>query len=136
MYSKQALNNWVDADQLIKNTPGSKLISTPILVSKKEDVILLDNGHSECYVALNSPSVLDPLFPARQSYFDLFKKYYDGINNKIAQKEFGLIAVSQNFHPMISQSDLDKNYFKLKTIDLQTGRQIWKTEFWVPKKDD
>jgi hypothetical protein len=34
---------------------------------------------------------------------------------------------------MIPQSILEAHYFKLETIDLQTGGQTWVTEFWAPK---
>jgi hypothetical protein len=96
--------------------------------------LLLDNGHTECYIGLNTPSaLLDFLFPKRHAYFNTFKTYFDDINSQIAHKSFKLIATTKDFHPMIPQSILEANYFKLKTIDLQTGGQTWVTEFWVPK---
>lgn len=134
IYSEQALQKWVSAKQIVADIQGPKLISTPILAPVMGDSILLDNGHTECYVGLDTPSaLLDSLFPRRHGYFSAFKTYFDGIDSQIANKNFKLIATTKDFHPMIPQSILEANYFKLKTIDLQTGGQTWMTEFWVPK---
>jgi len=134
-YSEQALQRWVSARQIIANTPGPKLISTPILAPIMGDSLLLDNGHTECYVGLEAPSrSLDALFPKRHSYFNAFNTYFNGIDNQIARKDFQLIVVTKDFHPMIPKSTLEANYFKLEVINLQTGGQTWLTEFWLPKK--
>ena len=134
IYSEQALQKWLFAKQIIADIQGPKLISTPILAPIMGDSILLDNGHTECYVGLDTPSaLLDRLFPERHLYFNAFKTYFDDIHRLIAQRNFKLIATTKDFHPMISQSILEANYFKLDVIDLQTGGQKWTTEFWVPK---
>ena len=134
IYSEQSLQRWSFANQIIPNIQGPKLISSPILAPIKNDSVLLDNGHSECYVGLDTPSTtLDILFPKRHAYFNAFKTYYDDIDSQIARKHFKLIATAKDFHPMIAQATLEANYFKLETIDLQTGGQTWVTEFWVPK---
>ena len=134
IYSEQALQKWGFANQIIADIQGPKLISTPILAPILHESLLLDNGHTECYVGLNTPSaLLDFLFPKRHTYFNTFKTYFDDINSQITHKSFKLIATTKDFHPMIPQSTLEANYFKLKTIDLQTGGQTWVTEFWVPK---
>ncbi len=135
VYSEQSLQRWAFANQIITNINGPKLISSPILAPIMDESILLDNGHSECYVGLNTPSTsLDILFPKRHTYFNAFKTYFDGIDSQIAHKHFKLIATTKDFHPMILQSTLDANYLMLETINLQTGGQTWVTEFWVPKE--
>jgi TM2 domain-containing membrane protein YozV len=134
IYSEQALQKWNFANQIITSTEGPKLISSPILAPIMGESILLDNGHTEYYVGLKTPSaLLDILLPRRYDYFSIFDQYFKGIESKIAQKEFKLIAITKDFHPMIPQLILEANYFKLETIDLQTGRQTWVTEFWAPK---
>ena len=134
IYSEQALQKWNFANQIITNTKGPKLISSPILAPIMGESILLDNGHAEYYVGLDTPSaLLDILLPRRYDYFSTFDQYFKGIESKIAQKEFKLIAITKDFHPMIPQSILEAHYFKLETIDLQTGGQTWVTEFWAPK---
>lgn len=134
-YSEQALQRWASARQIIADIPGPKLISTPILAPIMGDSLLLDNGHTECYVGLETPSTsLDGLFPKRHSYFDAFKTYFNGIDNQITRKDFQLIVVTKDFHPMIPKSTLEAHYFKLEVINLQTGGQTWVTEFWSPQK--
>jgi hypothetical protein len=134
IYSEQALQKWKLANQIIVNTKGPKLISSPILAPIMGESILLDNGHTEYYVGLETPSrLLDILLPRRHDYFSAFDQYFKGIESKITRKEFKLITTTKDFHPMIAQSVLEANYFKLETIDLQTGGQTWVTEFWVPK---
>ena len=134
IYSEQSLQKWAFAKQIIADAQGPKLISSPILAPIMGDSILLDNGHSECYVGLDAPSTsLDILFPKRHEYFNAFKAYFDDIDNQIAHKQFKLIATTKDFHPMIPQATLEANYLKLETIALQTGGQTWITEFWVPK---
>lgn len=134
IYSEQALQKWMSAKQIIADIQGPKLISTPLLAPIMGDSILLDNGHTECYVGLDTPSaLLDRLFPERHIYFNTFKTYFEDIHHQIANKNFKLIATTKDFHPMIPQSTLEANYFKLDVIDLQTGGQTWVTEFWVPK---
>ena len=134
IYSGQALQKWAFANQIITDIKGPKLISSPILAPIMGDSILLDNGHSECYIGLDTPSTsLDILFPKRHTYFNAFKTYFDDIDSQIAHKHFKLIATTKDFHPMIPQATLEANYLKLETIDLQTGGQTWITEFWVPK---
>ena len=134
IYSAQALQRWMFAKQIIVNIQGPKLISTPILAPVMGDSILLDNGHTECYVGLDRPSVLlDSLFSKRHIYFNTFKTYFDDINKQIVNKNYKLIVITKDFHPMIPQSILEAHYFKLNSIDLQTGGQTWLTEFWVPK---
>jgi hypothetical protein len=134
IYSEQSLQRWSFANQIIANTQGPKLIASPILAPIMGDSVLLDNGHSECYVGLDTPSTtLDILFPKRHTYFNTFKTYFDNIDSQIARKYLQLIATTKDFHPMIAQTTLEANYFKLETIDLQTGGQTWVTEFWVPK---
>ena len=133
IYSEQALLKWSLANQIIADTKGPKLISTPILAPIMGESLLLDNGHSECYVGLDAPSKsLDKIFPKRHSYFNSFKVHFDEIERQISQKEFNLITTTKDFHPMISSEILKANYIKLETIDLQTGGQTWVTEFWVP----
>jgi hypothetical protein len=134
IYSQQALQKWIFAKEIITNIQRPKLISTPILAPIMGDSILLDNGHTECYVGLDTPSVLlDSLFPKRHIYFNTFKTYFDDINSQIVNKNYKLIVTTKDFHPMIPQSILEAHYFKLNVIDLQTGGQTWLTEFWVPK---
>lgn len=134
IYSAQVLQKWMFAKQIIANIQGPKLIATPILAPVMGDSILLDNGHTECYVGLDTPSVLlDGLFPKRHIYFNTFKIYFDNMNSQITNKKFRLIATTKDFHPMIPQSILETHYLKLDVIDLQTGGQTWPTEFWVPK---
>jgi hypothetical protein len=70
------------------------------------------------------------MFPARTLYYSEFTKYYDRVAKKINNKEYGLIVVTSGYHPMISQSILETHYRKAREIDLQTGAQVWKTEFW------
>jgi hypothetical protein len=52
------------------------------------------------------------------------------VAQKISNKEYQLIVVTSGYHPMISQLNLEAHYRKSREIDLQTGSQIWKTEFW------
>jgi hypothetical protein len=134
IYSEQALQRWNFASQIITNTKGPKLISSPILAPIMGESVLLDNGHTEYYVGLETPSaLLDILLPRRHDYFSTFDQYFKGIQSKIAHKDYKLIAITKDFHPMIPQTILEANYVKLETIDLQTGGQTWATEFWVPK---
>lgn len=134
IYSEQALQRWNFANQIIANTKGPKLISSPILAPIKGESVLLDNGHTEYYVGLETPSaLLDILLPKRHDYFSTFDQYFKGIQSKIAHKDYKLITTTKDFHPMIPQAILEANYSKLETINLQTGGQTWVTEFWVPK---
>lgn len=136
IYSEQALQRWSFAKKIIADIPGPKLISSPILAPIMGYSLLLDNGHTECYVGLEAPStLLDTLFPKRHLYFNAFKTYFNTIDSQIARKNFKLIAVTKDFHPMIPQSTLEANYFKLEVINLQTGGQTWVTEFWLPKNN-
>lgn len=135
IYSQQSLQQWAIADMIIADTSGPKLVSSPILAPIMRDALLLDNGHTECYIGLDTTSpLLDFLFPERHTYFGTFQQYFSDIGNQIAHKKFSLIAVTKDFHPMIPQSLLEANYTKFDTVALQTGGQTWATEFWIPKK--
>ena len=132
IYSEQSLSRWTTAASLLGEEDGEILVSTPILNHLPGNFIKLDNGHSECYTALIARPypLLNWIFPARTLYYSEFAKYYDRVAHKINNKEYGLIVVTSGYHPMIPQSILETHYRKSREIDLQTGAQVWKTEFW------
>jgi len=133
IYSEDSLQRWRITEAILEKESGPKLISTPILSHLPGDFTRLDNGHSECYTALVSRPypILNWLFPNRAAYFSGFKGFYDDIAHNIINKKYKLIVVTSGYHPMIPQSILEKYYRKSYEIDLQTGRQVWKTEFWT-----
>jgi hypothetical protein len=132
IYSDQSLDRWITAKSILDEEGGEILVSTPILNHLPGKFTRLDNGHSECYTALVARPypLLNWIFPKRAIYYSEFAKYYDRIAQKINKKEYGLIVVTSGYHPMISQSILETHYRKSREIDLQTGAQVWKTEFW------
>lgn len=134
IYSNEAINNWQLAEKLIKSQEGSVLISTPILAQIGKNSVILDNGHSEYFPGLNKPlpGYINQFFPEREIYSEKFKKFYTEIDSQILNKKYNLIATTQGYHPTISQNTLSKYYRRIQEINLQTGKQNWNIEFWVP----
>jgi len=135
IYSAEALRQWEMAESIVEKEHGNILVATPILSQFKGDFTRLDNGHSECYTALVSRPypILDWIYPKRTAYFAKYKHFYSEIVDKIEAQQYQLIVVTSGYHPMIAQSVLEKNYQMVRQIELQTGVQIWKTEFWTIK---
>ena len=140
-YNTNSAISWQAANKIIlthENQPI--LISSPILAgpSDSKDLIILDNGHSECYTGLhldsNSPAYLRFLFPKSELYFQSFEKFYGQLSHEIMARRFELIVVTKNYHPMISQELLRNHYTKIREINLKAGGVDWATEFWTPKK--
>jgi hypothetical protein len=134
IYSSKAINNWLLAEKLINSKDGPVLISSPVLAQIGKNSIILDNGHSEYFPGLNHapPGLINLFFPERSIYSEKFKNFYAEIDYQILNKKYNLIATTQNYHPTISQNTLSKYYRKIQEINLQTGRQNWNIEFWVP----
>lgn len=132
IYSDQSRSQWTTTASILEED-GEILVSTPILNHLPGNFTRLDNGHSECYTALIARPypILNWIFPKRMVYFSEFEKFYERVAHKIENKEYKLIVVTSEYHPMIPQSILERNYRKSREIDLQTGVQVWKTEFWT-----
>lgn len=132
IYSDEFLSGWTTAASILDEEGGEILVSTPILNHLPGNFIKLDNGHSECYTALIARPypLLNWIFPARTVYYSEFARYYKRVAQKINNKQYSLIVVTAGYHPMIPQSILETHYRKFREIDLQTGVQVWKTEFW------
>ena len=135
MYSDQSRHQWTTAKSILEEESGEILVATPILNHLSGNFTRLDNGHSECYTALVARPypLLNWIFPKRAMYYSEFEKFYRGVVHKIDNREYKLIIVTSGYHPMIPQAILEKQYRKFREIDLQTGAQVWKTEFWTPR---
>ena len=133
IYTDQSLSQLATATSILEREGGETLVSTPILNHLQGNFIRLDNGHSECYTALVARPypLLNWIFPERAVYFSEFEKFYKHVAYNIDNKKYKLIVVTAGYHPMIPQSILEKNYRKSREIYLQTGAQVWKTEFWT-----
>jgi len=133
VYTDESRSRWAIATSILEKERDKTLVSTPILNHLPGNFTRLDNGHSECYTALVARQypLLNWIFPERAVYFSGFEKFYKRVAYKIDNKEYKLIVVTAGYHPMIPQSILERNYRKSREIDLQTGAQVWKTEFWT-----
>jgi hypothetical protein len=140
VYSGQEVANWRAAEQLLADHKAGAKIVSPILMGRvdKDPATVFDNGNSEYWENLapngEKPSIIDGLFPNRLDYSRRFSAYYHHMNQRIERREFSLIAVTKDRHPLVPQNILEQNYEVVQEISLQTGRQHWRTEFWVPKK--
>jgi hypothetical protein len=139
IYSVAEVKNWERVNAILgQYRDNQMLIASPIVAPlQNHNTLVLDNGHSECYIGLmpdpSKPSLLFQLFPDHQIYFKSFVAYYSDIHQKIKQQGYNLIVVTKEYHPMVPQDLLNEKYNKLVEITLQTGGQKWHTEFWTPK---
>ncbi len=134
--NKDKIKNWAKAINYISHSDPQKSYLSPhfTTIAVENSWPIYDNGQTEYFFAGDifetTPKALKYLIPQTKLVAPMFKNWTDNLNKKIANREFSFITVSKDYHPLIKDEYLKKNYAIDMTIDLPIN--LGNVEFWKP----
>jgi len=102
----------------------------------------VDNGNTQYYANLHAKKqnltmkVLGLLLPDSDAQFGRYEIWQRALSRHVQEQYYSIIAVTQNYHPLVDQDDLEKYYRRIDEASLRlAGEKSWPIEFWIPNLD-
>lgn len=131
--------NWDKAYKILDMHFSPKMFLSPILAnySLTHGIDIYDNGNTEyCINLVPSKKYImlqNMLFPQINALNVYYADWIRNINSQVAHGDFSLITSTQQAPDTLINKTILQSKYKLYTIlNLRTGEQVWKTEFWIP----
>ena len=131
---------WEAAENLLKEYGGNQYLY-PIFAyfGLKERAYIYNTGQpfvvSEKFYRRYKKSFLDQkLFPYADKIFSSHLSYREKMRQFMLDGEYSLITRIDGKDQVFEREDLQKRYRMIRALDLRTGRQVWRVEFWIRKE--
>lgn len=144
-YITESNERWQRAyDILDTYAPTGKIIVPPQLSEYclNKNIYTDDYGQGQYMLEsalnkYNNGSWQSMVFPYLDDMFDVNISYNKKVQELINEGEYDVIALNEKQgNHNINNTQISDKYYELETIDLETGKQVWTTHFYVKKQDE
>ncbi len=134
--------DWAEAERIIREHSDGDTYLYPHLAyfGLEEGQYVYNSGQpfvvSEKFYRRYRESERDQkLFPHAETVFTSHLSYREAVRERVRRGEYSLLTYVPDYpaDEIFNAEDLSLHYRKLSTLTLRTGRELWETEFWVPK---